>query len=141
MGKTASAPATEDAQNVQNAANKPKGIRKKKALERKMDSFMNKLARKVGTLTTSSVDSELDKLYRFALDRLTNTAQLIDGVYSKSDTIKPSLFHAAVQTLMVDAMRDVAMEAGAEAVSRHLEEKKASKAGAEEDENADADDN
>ena len=125
MGKTSSVPATE---NVQNGVNKKTNVlRKKKPIDRKMDSFMNKIARKVGTLTTSSVDSELDKMYRFALNRLTNTAQTIDSVYSKADTVRPSLFHAAVQTVTIDAMRDSAMKAGADAVSSHIQQKKDAK--------------
>lgn len=122
-------PKTAAAQKKENddSGNKPARTIKKKPIDRKMNPFMNKLARKVGTSTSSAVDAELDKMYRFVLARLANTAQLIDTVYAKSETIKPSHFHAAVQTLMIDSMRDSAMEVGADAVAKHIADKKSGK--------------
>lgn len=115
-------------ENVAAATNaKPTKTIKKKPIERKMNSFMNKLARKVGTLTTAGVDAEMDKLYRFALQRMADAARTVDTNYAKAETIKPSHFHAAVQTLMIDSMRDVAMEVGSDAVEAHAAAKKAGK--------------
>jgi hypothetical protein len=129
MGTPASAPAEENVSANMPNNGKRNGIRKKKPkfVERKMDSFMNRLARRVGTQTTSEVNAELDKMYRFMLNRLCDTALIIDTVYSKTDTVKPSLLHAAVQTIMIDGMRDAAMEAGATAVNKHVEDKKKAK--------------
>jgi hypothetical protein len=94
--------------------------------ERKLNSFLKKLARSVDTSTTSAVDNELNLMVKFTLDKILESANIISTEYAKqkTETVKPSLLQAAFFTSLHGELKESATDAGAEAALAYQKAKK-----------------
>ena len=96
-----------------------------KVKDRKMNSFMHKLAKSVGTATSSAVDVELDRMVKFALDKVLAAAGIICEDYAKQgETIKPNLLKAALECVLHGDLKENTLEASASGAVAFAEMKK-----------------
>ena len=92
-------------------------------------SFLKKIVKQHNTSARGPAVQELDAMLTFLLQRFNGTVDCILQNYDKtSETIKAKVAQAAWQLLLTGDLRDVACDAGAEAVNKFLEKNKAAAA-------------
>ena len=102
-------------------------VKTQKFKERKLNSFLHRLAKSVGTSTSGAVDTELNLMVKFTLDKILDSAVTISEEYAKqkSETVKPNLLQAALVASLHGDLKDTATEAGFNAAIAYREAKKA----------------
>ena len=97
--------------------------KKTKAMERSNASYFRKMIVKQNARARSAVVEELDKMMTFVLCEMNKNVGSIARHYSKVDTLKPKLFHAAFDAMLHGELKNSATSAGTEALIRFVEAK------------------